>query len=166
MFRVQFQLYIAPLGNNVVKEPYCLSVFFLNPRDSVNEEAFSGLLKVLSRLCDDMQAVSTEDAGLQLQMIAECFRAQRNACVQSTHNQNVMRYFQIQPSVKEKDIRPLYDGLHTKIASLKNLTFFLNTLYYCNIIALGIIQHYVFVLLCLPCFCLGSLVSLISLLKS
>lgn len=92
---------------------------FFNPRDSVNEEAFSSLLKILSRLCDDMQTVSTEDAGLQLQIIAECFRAQRNACVQSNHNQNVIRYFQ-QPSDKEKEIRPLYDGLQTKIASLMN----------------------------------------------
>lgn len=98
----------------------------------MNEEAFSGLLKVLSQLCDDMQTVSTEDAGLQLQMIAECFRAQRNACVQSTHNQNVIRYFQIQPGVKKKDIKPPYEGLQTKSASLKNLTFFLYTLYYCT----------------------------------
>ncbi|XP_073336320.1 ataxin-10 [Pagrus major] len=65
-------------------------------RDAVEEEAFSSLLKVLSRLCDELQAVSGEDedlqsVALQLQLTAECFRAQRNACVQSTRNQSVLR---------------------------------------------------------------------------
>ncbi|XP_030296219.1 ataxin-10 [Sparus aurata] len=65
-------------------------------RDAVEEEAFSSLLKVLSRLYDELQAVSSEDedlqsVALQLQLCAECFRAQRNACVQSTRNQSVLR---------------------------------------------------------------------------
>ncbi|KAL6116939.1 atxn10 [Pungitius sinensis] len=65
-------------------------------RDAVDEETFSSLLKVLSRLCDDLLAVSCEDldlqsVGLQLQLTAECFRAQRNACVQSTRNQSLLR---------------------------------------------------------------------------
>lgn len=67
----------------------------------MEEEAFSGLLKVLSRLCDDLQTVSTEDQDLHLQLMAECFRAQRNACVQSTRNQSVIRYYLIQRSVNE-----------------------------------------------------------------
>ncbi|KAE8281493.1 Ataxin-10 Spinocerebellar ataxia type 10 protein-like protein [Larimichthys crocea] len=65
-------------------------------RDAVEEEVFSGLLKVLSQLRDELQAVSGEDqdlqsVALQLQLTAECFRAQRNACVQSTRNQCVLR---------------------------------------------------------------------------
>lgn len=75
--------------------PACL-FFVLFSRDSVEEEAFSGLLKVLSRLCDELQKFSTDDQNLQpdalqLQLMAECFRAQRNACVQSTRNQSVIR---------------------------------------------------------------------------
>ncbi|KAM8910913.1 ataxin-10 [Spinachia spinachia] len=65
-------------------------------RDAVDEETFSSLLKVSSRLCDDLLAVGCEhvdlqSVGLQLQLTAECFRAQRNACVQSTRNQSVLR---------------------------------------------------------------------------
>nr|XP_046235072.1 ataxin-10 [Scatophagus argus] len=65
-------------------------------RDAVEEEAFSALLKVLSQLCDELQAVGSENqdlqsVALQLQLTAECFRAQRNACVQSTRNQSVLR---------------------------------------------------------------------------
>ncbi|XP_031721571.1 ataxin-10 isoform X1 [Anarrhichthys ocellatus] len=66
------------------------------PRDAVEEEAFSSLLKVLSRLRDELLAVSCDDqdlrsVALQLQLTAECFRAQRNACVQSTRNQSLLR---------------------------------------------------------------------------
>ncbi|XP_026182577.1 ataxin-10 [Mastacembelus armatus] len=65
-------------------------------REAVEEEAFSSLIKVLSRLCDELQAASGEDGdkqscALQLQLAAECFRAQRNACVQSTRNQSLLR---------------------------------------------------------------------------
>ncbi|CAJ1055050.1 ataxin-10 [Xyrichtys novacula] len=65
-------------------------------RDAVEEEAFSGISKVLSRLYDELQAASSEDEDLEsvpllLQLISECFRAQRNACVQSTRNQNLLR---------------------------------------------------------------------------
>ncbi|KAI3366847.1 hypothetical protein L3Q82_009495, partial [Scortum barcoo] len=64
--------------------------------DAAEEEAFSALLKVLSRLCNELQDASCEDrdlqsAGLLLQLSAECFRAQRNACVQSTRNQSLLR---------------------------------------------------------------------------
>uniref|UniRef100_A0A4W6FJY4 Ataxin-10 n=1 Tax=Lates calcarifer TaxID=8187 RepID=A0A4W6FJY4_LATCA len=63
-------------------------------RDAVEEQAFSRLLKVLTRLSEDLQAASGEDEDLQsvtlqLQLIAECFRAQRNSCVQSTRNQSL-----------------------------------------------------------------------------
>ncbi|XP_029901533.1 ataxin-10 [Myripristis murdjan] len=61
-------------------------------RDAVQGEAFCSLLKVLSRLLDELQDASDEeDQGLQLQMTAECFRGQRNACVQSTRNQGLLR---------------------------------------------------------------------------
>ncbi|XP_077357165.1 ataxin-10 [Festucalex cinctus] len=65
-------------------------------RDVVGREAFSTLLKVLSRLSDELQAANGFDqdlkaVSLQLQLAAECFRALRNACVQSAHNQNILR---------------------------------------------------------------------------
>ncbi|KAK2858866.1 hypothetical protein Q5P01_003486 [Channa striata] len=65
-------------------------------RDAVEEDVFSGLLKVLSRLCDELLAASgdgedLQSLSLQLQLTAECFRAQRNACVQSTRNQSLLR---------------------------------------------------------------------------
>ncbi|XP_045927596.1 ataxin-10 [Micropterus dolomieu] len=65
-------------------------------RDAVEEEAFSILLKVQSQLCDELQAASSEDPDLQsvplqLQLAAECFRAQRNSCVQSARNQSLLR---------------------------------------------------------------------------
>ncbi|XP_029317498.1 ataxin-10 [Cottoperca gobio] len=65
-------------------------------RDAVEEEVLSGLLQILSRLNDELQAVSCDDqdlqsVALQLQLTAECFRAQRNVCVQSTRNQSLLR---------------------------------------------------------------------------
>lgn len=67
-------------------------------RDAVDEAVFSALLGVLSRLCDDLRAALSPHEGqdvpcvtLPLQMTAECFRAQRNACVQSTGNQCLLR---------------------------------------------------------------------------
>ncbi|XP_071389745.1 ataxin-10 [Centroberyx affinis] len=60
-------------------------------RDAVEEEAFCSLLKVLSGLCEELQSAAGEDDGLQLQMAAECFRGQRNACVQSARNQVLLR---------------------------------------------------------------------------
>ncbi|KAM4614628.1 ataxin-10 [Polymixia lowei] len=65
-------------------------------RDAVEQEVFCSLLKVLSKLCDELQAAGEEEQGLQcvplcLQMTAECFRAQRNACVQSPRNQGLLR---------------------------------------------------------------------------
>ncbi|XP_069013005.1 ataxin-10 isoform X1 [Embiotoca jacksoni] len=65
-------------------------------RDAVEEEVFSSLLKVLTRLYEELQ-VAGEDGedlqsfALQLQLAAECFRAQRNSCVQSTRNQSLLR---------------------------------------------------------------------------
>ncbi|XP_029018330.1 ataxin-10 [Betta splendens] len=65
-------------------------------RDAVEAEAFSSLIKVVSRLSDELQAATkgNDDQqiyALQLQLTAECFRAQRNACVQSTRNQCLLR---------------------------------------------------------------------------
>uniref|UniRef100_A0A3B4U3B7 Ataxin-10 n=2 Tax=Seriola dumerili TaxID=41447 RepID=A0A3B4U3B7_SERDU len=62
-------------------------------RDAVEEQAFSRLLEVLTRLSDELQTANkdSESVPLQLQLIAECFRAQRNSCVQSTRNQSLLR---------------------------------------------------------------------------
>ncbi|KAF3705008.1 Ataxin-10 Spinocerebellar ataxia type 10 protein -like protein [Channa argus] len=65
-------------------------------RDAVEEDLFSGLLKFLSKLWDELLAGNRggedlQSYALQLQLIAECFRAQRNACVQSTRNQSLLR---------------------------------------------------------------------------
>ncbi|XP_054609060.1 ataxin-10 [Dunckerocampus dactyliophorus] len=60
-------------------------------RDSVEREAFSSLLKVLSRLCEELQASGGTNCNLKLQLTAECFRAQRNSCVQSPRNQCLLR---------------------------------------------------------------------------
>uniref|UniRef100_A0A672H4S4 Ataxin-10 n=1 Tax=Salarias fasciatus TaxID=181472 RepID=A0A672H4S4_SALFA len=65
-------------------------------RDAVEEEVFSDLLKVLTNLCEELHTASADGDGLQafslqLQLTAECFRAQRNACVQSTRNQSLLR---------------------------------------------------------------------------
>lgn len=65
-------------------------------RDAVEKEAFASLLKVFSRLRDELLTMSCDDhdlqsVALQLQLTAECFRAQRNACVQSTRNQSLLR---------------------------------------------------------------------------
>ncbi|KAI4803024.1 hypothetical protein KUCAC02_006586 [Chaenocephalus aceratus] len=65
-------------------------------RDAVKEEVLSSLLQVLSRLCDELHAVSCDDqdlqsVALQLQLTAECFRAQRNTCVESDRNQSLLR---------------------------------------------------------------------------
>ncbi|CAG5927683.1 unnamed protein product [Menidia menidia] len=63
-------------------------------RDAVEEEAFSSLLQVLSRLSGELQAAHTDAEvvdALHLQLTAECFRAQRNSCVQSARNQKLLR---------------------------------------------------------------------------
>ncbi|CAL1568939.1 unnamed protein product [Knipowitschia caucasica] len=64
-------------------------------RDAVDETVLSPLLRVLTRLRDELQAAAVtaegQDVTLELQMTAECFRAQRNACVQSTGNQCLLR---------------------------------------------------------------------------
>ncbi|XP_040885606.1 ataxin-10 [Toxotes jaculatrix] len=65
-------------------------------RDAVQEQAFSRLLKVLTGLSDELQDASgdcedPQTVALLLQLIAECFRAQRNSCVQSTRNQSLLR---------------------------------------------------------------------------
>lgn len=65
-------------------------------RESVEEETFSDLSRVLSRLCDHLQtsiAADREPQSVVLQLTAECFRCQRNACVQNTRNQDVIRYW-------------------------------------------------------------------------
>uniref|UniRef100_A0A8C6V1V2 Ataxin-10 n=1 Tax=Neogobius melanostomus TaxID=47308 RepID=A0A8C6V1V2_9GOBI len=62
-------------------------------RDAVNEAVFSALLRVLTRFTDEIRAAGQDvpSVTLELQMTAECFRVQRNACVQSTGNQCLLR---------------------------------------------------------------------------
>ncbi|XP_061570171.1 ataxin-10 [Cololabis saira] len=64
-------------------------------RDAVEQETFSSLLGVLARLQEELQEelqdAQRDSDGLQLQLTAECFRAQRNSCVQSKRNQNLLR---------------------------------------------------------------------------
>ncbi|KAM6895537.1 ataxin-10 [Xenentodon cancila] len=69
-------------------------------RNAVEQETFSTLLGVLSRLHEELQeqlqAAEGDGGGLQpftlqLQLTAECFRAQRISCVQSKRNQNMLR---------------------------------------------------------------------------
>ncbi|KAK7896336.1 hypothetical protein WMY93_021661 [Mugilogobius chulae] len=65
-------------------------------RDAVDESVLCPLLHVLTRLSDELHAADSEgqdvsSVTLELQLTAECFRAQRNACVQSTSNQTLLR---------------------------------------------------------------------------
>ncbi|XP_057709893.1 ataxin-10 isoform X2 [Corythoichthys intestinalis] len=65
-----------------------------NYRDVVDVEAFSTLLKIFSGLSSDLQTCTDQDVksvALQLQFAAECFRALRNSCVQSSRNQSLLR---------------------------------------------------------------------------
>lgn len=90
----------SQFGNHCTKLKLLSSFYFDGKlcvlRDAVEEQAFSRLLKVLTRLSSELQAANGDDAdmqsvALQLQLIAECFRAQRNSCVQSTRNQSLLR---------------------------------------------------------------------------
>ncbi|XP_015245748.1 PREDICTED: ataxin-10 [Cyprinodon variegatus] len=64
-------------------------------RDAVVEDIFSELLKVLTRLFECLQSADShadeESFTLQLQLTAECFRSQRNSCIQSPRNQKLLR---------------------------------------------------------------------------
>ncbi|XP_019738862.1 ataxin-10 isoform X1 [Hippocampus comes] len=65
-------------------------------RDVVDRECFSTLLKLISRLSDELKAASgahqdLKSTALHLQLAAECFRALRNSCVQSARNQSLVR---------------------------------------------------------------------------
>ena len=64
-------------------------------REEVEKDVFCSLWSLLSRLREELEASGggQEEADeLNLQLIAECFRAQRNACVQSPRNQALLRY--------------------------------------------------------------------------
>ncbi|XP_077565770.1 ataxin-10 isoform X2 [Stigmatopora nigra] len=65
-----------------------------NYRDVVDADIFSTLLKVFSRLKDDLLTSTDEDpnsVAMQLHFCAECFRVLRNSCVQSSRNQSLLR---------------------------------------------------------------------------
>ncbi|CAL8406422.1 unnamed protein product [Arctogadus glacialis] len=62
-------------------------------REEVEKDVFCSLWSLLSRLREELEASGEgEEAGdeLNLQLMAECFRAQRNACVQSPRNQALL----------------------------------------------------------------------------
>uniref|UniRef100_A0A3B3DJM4 Ataxin 10 n=1 Tax=Oryzias melastigma TaxID=30732 RepID=A0A3B3DJM4_ORYME len=66
--------------------------------DAVEEDVFSSLLALLIQLQTELQSAdrdagALESATLQLQLTAECFRAQRNSCVHSARNQKLFRCF-------------------------------------------------------------------------
>ncbi|XP_074554705.1 ataxin-10 isoform X2 [Halichoeres trimaculatus] len=91
-------------------------------RDAVKEEAFLSLFKVLSRLSEDLQNTCSQDqdlesVGLLLQLLAECFRAQRNACVQNTRNQNRLR--RLLSTEDEKTVNYASMVLHTCLDEAK-----------------------------------------------
>lgn len=70
----------------VIKFHYLLDIY----RPYVEEEALAGLYQILSRLSDDFSTAGEQE--LQLQLMAECFRALRTACVQIRRNQTLIRY--------------------------------------------------------------------------
>ncbi|KAJ8006848.1 hypothetical protein DPEC_G00111480 [Dallia pectoralis] len=60
-------------------------------RDHSEEETFRNLLKILSKLSEVIQAAGGEVKEVILQLTTECFRAQRNGCVQCARNQSLLR---------------------------------------------------------------------------
>nr|XP_060634110.1 ataxin-10 [Anolis sagrei ordinatus] len=66
------------------------------PRETADENLFQKLLHILRKAsheidgaCQDVNTLSRLDSYLLL--LSECFRCLRNACVQCTNNQNIMR---------------------------------------------------------------------------
>ncbi|XP_030644238.1 ataxin-10 [Chanos chanos] len=65
-------------------------------RARVEEDILKSLFMVLSKLHEEIRVwskrgQSAESVSLGLQLTAECFRSQRNACVQCTRNQCILR---------------------------------------------------------------------------
>ncbi|KAG9335466.1 hypothetical protein JZ751_004595 [Albula glossodonta] len=105
-------------------------------RAHAEKTVFQNLLKVLSKLSDEIQGLSqqhpaTEPALLRVQLAAECFRSQRNAAVQCSRNQTLMRDLGfIQVSLRIVDVLPgllqenrasLYEALRCGMQFLGNL---------------------------------------------
>ncbi|KAM9824753.1 ataxin-10 [Neosynchiropus ocellatus] len=103
-------------------------------RDSMDEATLSRLLKILTRLRDDLHAADSQDQNpdpLTLQLTAECFRAQRNACVFSEHNQNLFRslgfitvsveILRLLLSVQQKSSDGLLESLRCGVQFLANV---------------------------------------------
>lgn len=87
--------YLSPPPTDRTTQLNIANIFLFCRRESVEEETFSDLSRVLSRLYDDLQtsiAADREPPSVVLQLLAECFRCQRNACVQNTRNQDRIRY--------------------------------------------------------------------------
>ncbi|XP_018610351.2 ataxin-10 isoform X1 [Scleropages formosus] len=59
-------------------------------RDSVDREVLQMLIETVSKLNEGMD-VPCPPQALYIQLTAECFRSQRNACVQCPRNQNLIR---------------------------------------------------------------------------
>ncbi|XP_010885447.2 ataxin-10 isoform X2 [Esox lucius] len=60
-------------------------------RDHSEEETFQNLMKILSKLSEEIQAAGREVKEVILQLTTACFRAQRNGCVQCARNQSLLR---------------------------------------------------------------------------
>ncbi|XP_064417852.1 ataxin-10 isoform X2 [Latimeria chalumnae] len=64
-------------------------------RESIDESVFRNLLEILTKALDEIQTFCMDanraaHLDVCLQFTAECFRCQRNACVQCTRNQTLM----------------------------------------------------------------------------
>ncbi|XP_039210535.1 ataxin-10 isoform X2 [Crotalus tigris] len=65
-------------------------------RETATESLFQDLLQILKKVSHEIEATCQDASTLahldsQLQLLSECFRCLRNACVQCANNQNVMR---------------------------------------------------------------------------
>ncbi|KAK9399279.1 ataxin-10 [Crotalus adamanteus] len=65
-------------------------------RETATESLFQDLLQILKKVSHEIEATCQDASTLahldsQLQLLSECFRCLRNACVQCVNNQNVMR---------------------------------------------------------------------------
>jgi hypothetical protein len=94
-------------------------------REEVEKDVFCSLWSLLSRLREELEASGEgEEEGdeLNLQLMAECFRAQRNACVQSPRNQALLRYYPLsnyEGRFKQQIIFRRYSVKNIKICILK-----------------------------------------------
>uniref|UniRef100_A0ACB8EBU8 Uncharacterized protein n=1 Tax=Sphaerodactylus townsendi TaxID=933632 RepID=A0ACB8EBU8_9SAUR len=66
-------------------------------REKATESVFQNLLQILRKGTSDIDVAGKDVSALAhlddcLLLLSECFRCLRNACVQCTSNQNILRY--------------------------------------------------------------------------